>query len=244
MDGTQLWRIDLGINIRAGAHYTQFMVYDLDNDGIAEIVCKTADGTTDGLGNILGDPDADHRTSAGYILSGPEYLSAFDGMTGAFIDTVDYVPARGNINDWGDDYGNRVDRFLACVAYLDGQNPSVVMCRGYYTRTVLAAWDLIDGQLTQRWVFDSDEPGNGAYYDKAATTLVSLMLTLTAMTRSYMAHALLIMMEPDCTQPALAMAMLCMYLTWTLTGRGLKYGCRMKHLLLVQPIATLKQVKY
>ena len=33
LDGTRLWRIDLGRNIRAGAHYTQFMVYDLDGDG-------------------------------------------------------------------------------------------------------------------------------------------------------------------------------------------------------------------
>lgn len=163
MDGTFLWRIDLGINIRAGAHYTQFMVYDLDSDGRAEIVCKTADGTIDGTGTVLGDPNADYRNSSGYILSGPEYLSVFDGLTGAFLDTVNYVPARGTVSDWGDSYGNRVDRFLACVAYLDGRHPSVVMCRGYYTRTVLAAWDFANGQLTQRWVFDSDDSGNSAY---------------------------------------------------------------------------------
>src|SRR5262249_23008558 len=35
LDGTLLWRIDLGKNIREGAHYTQFMVYDLDGDGRA-----------------------------------------------------------------------------------------------------------------------------------------------------------------------------------------------------------------
>ena len=46
-----MWRIDLGRNIRAGAHYTQFMVYDLDGDGRAEIVMKTADGTVDGTGS-------------------------------------------------------------------------------------------------------------------------------------------------------------------------------------------------
>ena len=163
MDGTLLWRIDLGRNIRAGAHYTQFMVYDLDCDGRAEMVCKTADGTTDGQGTVLGNASADYRNSSGRILSGPEYLSVFDGQTGAFIDTVDYIPARGSVSAWGDDYGNRVDRFLACVAYLDGQHPSVVMCRGYYTRTVLAAWDLIDGELISRWVFDSDDSGNSAY---------------------------------------------------------------------------------
>jgi rhamnogalacturonan endolyase len=171
LDGRRLWRIDLGRNIRAGAHYTQFMVYDLDGDGRAEIACKTADGTIDGLGHVIGDATADYRTSAGYVLSGPEFLTVFDGHTGAALATTAYVPARNNnpastdVSAWGDNYGNRVDRFLACVAYLDGVHPSLVMCRGYYTRAVLAAWDWREGQLTQRWVFDSDDgtPGNTAY---------------------------------------------------------------------------------
>ena len=165
LNGTFLWRIDLGINIRAGAHYTQFMVYDLDGDGKAEVACKTAPYTKDGLGNFVllpGDTLADYRNSSGYILSGPEYLTIFNGLTGAEMATVNYVPPRGSVSSWGDSYGNRVDRFLACVAYLDGQRPSLVMCRGYYTRTVLAAWDWRDGQLTQRWVFDSSK-GYPAY---------------------------------------------------------------------------------
>lgn len=163
LDGTQLWRVDLGVNIRAGAHYTQFMVYDLDGDGKAEIACKTAPGTKDATGAYLSEGPAasadhsqDYRNSDGYILDGPEYFTIFSGETGEELATVDYVPQRGNINDWGDNYGNRGDRFLACVAYLDGTRPSVVMCRGYYTRTVLAAWDWRDGSLTQRWVFDSN----------------------------------------------------------------------------------------
>ncbi len=156
MDGTRMWRIDLGINIRAGAHYTQFMVYDLDGDGKAEVACKTADGTTDGTGTVIGNASADYRNASGYILTGPEFLTVFDGETGAALATTDYIPARGNVGDWGDTYGNRVDRFLACVAYLDGQKPSLVMCRGYYTRTVLAAWDWREGSLTSRWVFDSN----------------------------------------------------------------------------------------
>ncbi|WP_346240938.1 rhamnogalacturonan lyase family protein [Mariniflexile soesokkakense] len=163
MDGTVFWTIDLGKNIRSGAHYTQFMVYDLDGDGKAEIACKTADGTVDGVGTVLGDANADYRTSNGYILTGPEYLSLFNGETGAFITTQNYIPARGSVSSWGDNYGNRVDRFLACVAYLDGARPSLVFCRGYYTRTVLAAYDYRDGQLTNRWVFDSNNSGNGAY---------------------------------------------------------------------------------
>ena len=48
LDGTMLWRINLGVNIRAGEHYTQFLVADFDCDGYAEMICKTADGTIDG----------------------------------------------------------------------------------------------------------------------------------------------------------------------------------------------------
>lgn len=163
LDGDRLWRIDLGRNIRAGAHYTQFQVYDYDGDGSAEVALKTADGTRDGEGTVIGDAGADHRNSGGYVLSGPEFLTVFEGATGRALDTVDYVPGRGNVADWGDNYGNRVDRFLAGTAYLDGENPSLVFSRGYYTRAVVAAWDFRDGELSQRWVFDSDDSGNGAY---------------------------------------------------------------------------------
>ncbi len=165
LDGTKLWRIDLGRNIRAGAHYTDFEVEDFDGDGKAELICKTAPGTKDGNNSYLSkgpaafDNDAaDYRTTNGYILSGPEYLTCFSGLTGEELSTVSYVPGRGSVSAWGDSYGNRVDRFLACSAYLDGVLPSAVMCRGYYTRAVLAAWDFRNGQLTQRWIYDSDAP--------------------------------------------------------------------------------------
>ncbi|WP_173019524.1 cellulose binding domain-containing protein [Streptomyces alkaliphilus] len=159
LEGERLWRMDLGPNIRAGAHYTSLIAYDLDNSGSAELVLKTADGTVDGTGAVIGDPDADHRNSGGYVLAGPEFLTVFDGATGAALDTVDYVPARGNVCDWGDCYGNRVDRLMAAVAYLDGENPSVVVSRGIYTRSVLAAFDFDGEGLSHRWTFDSDEWG-------------------------------------------------------------------------------------
>ncbi|MBN1185131.1 MAG: T9SS type A sorting domain-containing protein [Bacteroidales bacterium] len=178
MNGTLLWSIDLGVNIRAGSHYTQFMVYDLDGDGLAEVSCKTAPGTKDGSGNYLSkgpaasDNDAiDYRNSGGAILSGPEYLTVFNGLTGEEITTVYYVPRRHPDTEnptsyqleqvWGDGYGNRSERYLACVAYFDTL-PSLVMCRGYYTRTVLAAWDFNGDTITQRWVFDTDN-GYPAY---------------------------------------------------------------------------------
>ncbi len=175
MDGTLLWTINLGKNIRDGAHYTQFMVYDLDGDGKAEIAMKTADGTVDGKGKVIGDSTKDYTNRDGKILDGPEYFTIFNGLTGEAMATTNYIPARGDIGGWGghggnggnDRSGNRVDRFLACVAYLDGKMPSVVMCRGYYGRTVLAAWDWRGGKLTSRWVFDSkdgDNPFSGQGY--------------------------------------------------------------------------------
>ena len=158
LDGTHLWRIDLGENIRAGAHYTQFLVYDFDGDGLAEVICKTAPGTIDGNGNYVilpgDDPLAIYRSNdttqisgsgmLGTVLKGPEYLTLFDGKTGAELHTVPYNPPRGNLSSWGDGYGNRSDRFLACVAYLDGVNASAVMCRGYYAKTTLTAYDVRD----------------------------------------------------------------------------------------------------
>jgi len=171
LDGTFLWRINLGRNIREGAHYTQFMVYDLDGDGRAEVACKTADGTLDGTGKVIGDPNANWVNRDGKILDGPEFFTIFDGQTGAALATADYIPPRGDVGGWGgvggngsnDSNGNRVDRMLACVACLDGSRPSVVMCRGYYGRSVLAAWDWRDGRLSLRWVFDSATPGLEKY---------------------------------------------------------------------------------
>ena len=163
LNGTRLWRIDLGRNIRAGAHYTQFQVYDLDGDGKAEVACKTAPGTIDGAGQFVlrpgDDPAANYRNSSGYVLSGPEYLTVFNGLTGAALATVSYDPPRGTVSSWGDSYGNRVDRFLAGVAYLDGKRPSLVMARGYYTRAYVAAWNWRDGQLSKVWAFDTGHTG-------------------------------------------------------------------------------------
>ncbi|WP_437344714.1 rhamnogalacturonan lyase [Paenarthrobacter ureafaciens] len=160
LDGTKLWRIDLGRNIRAGAHYTQVLAYDFDGDGKAEVSLKTADGTTDASGTVIGDANADYRNSAGYVLAGPEFLTVFKGGTGTILDTVAYEPERGSVAGWGDNYGNRVDRFLAAVAYLDGEHPSMMFSRGYYTRTVLVTYDLVDGKLVKRWTFDSNVAGD------------------------------------------------------------------------------------
>ena len=179
LTGEFLWRIDLGKNLRAGSHYTNMLVYDFDGDGKAEVVTRTCDGTKDSKGKVIGDPDADWREhgewkkdkktgkmvlrNQGRILKGKDYLTVFSGKTGRALHTIDYVPQRGDSQTWGDGRANRSDRFLAAVAYLDGKRPSIVMCRGYYTRSVLAAFDWDGKTLSQRWVFDSDQKGNEGY---------------------------------------------------------------------------------
>lgn len=224
LNGERLWRIDMGKNIRSGAHYTQFIVYDLDGDGRAEVIMKTADGTIDGKGKVIGNADADWRHGineamahfdknreravkevrerermrreweemrkqdkrhdtgtkdkkgkknsnrqwqrtpwpgvgfrSGKILEGPEYLTVFNGLTGEAMATVDYIPERGDMSGWGDEKANRSDRYLAAVGYFDGHKASAVFCRGYYTRTVVAAWDWDGKTLTNRWTFDTND---------------------------------------------------------------------------------------
>ena len=167
LDGTLLWRIDLGRNIRSGAHYTPFIVYDLDGDGKAEMMVRTSDGTRDGKGRVIGDSLADYRQPGpdriGRILTGKEYITVFNGLTGEAMDSQPYIPERGDLRAWGDEKANRSDRMLAAVGYLDGRKASAIFCRGYYTRSVLAAWDWDGKQLKSRWVFDTNQPQWASY---------------------------------------------------------------------------------
>lgn len=178
MDGTKMWRVNMGPNIRAGAHDTQFMVYDYDGDGKAEMACRTADGTIAGDGTVIGDGSKNYAMiSGGKNLTGPLYLTVFKGEDGSVIDTVDYDPQttgktkkgyKWDVSTWGDGWGNRSERYLAAVAYLDGARPSMVFTRGYYTgpegdaggRTVIAAFDLVDGKIEKKWRFDTLDYNN------------------------------------------------------------------------------------
>ena len=172
LDGTRLWRIDLGKNIRAGAHYTQFQVFDYDGDGKAEMIVKTADGTIDGTGKAIGDKSKDYRDANGLVLKGPEYLTVFRGVDGAAITTIEYTPSR-DINQhvkgkdahgyWGDNYGNRCERYLAATGYLDGVHPSAIFVRGYYSSSYVAAYDFDGKDLKLRWLHKSEYPGEGLY---------------------------------------------------------------------------------
>ncbi len=169
LDGTHLWRMDLGPNIRAGAHYTQFLVYDFDGDGKSELVLKTAPGSKDGNGRYVSEVGKDigevddsksYVSSSGLILDGPEYLTVFEGETGRALQTVLYDPPRTihNVNnrEWGDNYGNRCERYLAGVAYLNGKTPSIIEVRGYYTYAYVAAYNWDGENLTEQWLSSND----------------------------------------------------------------------------------------
>ncbi len=193
-----MWRINLGVNIRSGAHYTQFQVWDYDGDGRAEIAVKTGDGTTtykctDGTAAGLertgyvgeasdetltisenhGKDKFDYRAGDGYVIipEGHEYFSIFNGEDGSkAADDVPYEPFGGNATAWGDNsngYRNRIDRFLSATAYLDGETPYAVFCRGYYTRTCLTAYymkdtdgDNVGDTIDILWKFDTKEAGS------------------------------------------------------------------------------------
>ena len=181
LDGTRLWRIDLGRNIRAGAHYTQFMVYDFDRDGKAEMMCKTGPGSLDGAGKFVHEAatdetilaangDALYRNSDGRITGGQEWLTVFRGATGEAIHTIFYNPNRdmgyggaaGGSTNWGQpdgkndaaSYGNRGERYLAAVAYLDGpdQPASAIFSRGYYGYAFIWAVGFDGQHIHQKWL--------------------------------------------------------------------------------------------
>ena len=203
MDGTFLWRIDLGINIRSGSHYTSYILYDFDGDGLCEIAFRTSEGTKFADGKIITDANGkvnDYRnrqtdgkgwysgaaiardqndpstaTTCGLIMEGPEYISICRGYDGREITRIDNIPRGGEGSKvsrakywseyWGDDFGNRMDRFFIGVAYLDGipdettgvrvANPSLIISRGIYKNWQVWALDLKGNELVPRWKFDT-----------------------------------------------------------------------------------------
>lgn len=156
-DGEFLWRVDLGWNIRQGIWYSPVLVYDLDGDGKAEVIAKIGEVDED----LNGDGKTDYRAgSEKRILSGPEYFVIIDGETGEILAREDWIE-RGSVSSWGDDYGNRVNRNMMTVAYLDGERPSLIILRGTYTKMYADAWNWRDGQLTKLWRWYLPSGGGG-----------------------------------------------------------------------------------
>lgn len=169
LDGSFMWRMNMGRNIRQGAHYTPFIVYDFDGDGRDEIAIRTSEGTQFGDGYTIGDINEDGKTdyvnknasssTYGMVLEGPEFLSVIDGSSGTELARTDYIP-RGDKSTWsaywGDDWGNRIDRFLMGVGNFGGSRPGILICRGYYHNFQVWALDFQGGQLYSRWKFNTD----------------------------------------------------------------------------------------
>ncbi len=197
--GKQLWRIDMGVNIRAGAHYTTFLVYDMDGDGKAEFIVKTAPGTKDATGAYVSEAGADSsitgitsnekdfRNSNGHVIEGEEFLTIFSAETGRALQTIWYNPNRGMETGKASAYGtwetimgkktnyNRGERYNACVAYLDGVDhlPSIIMQRGYYTQAYFWAVDWDGINLTTRWLHRGQTASTWDVVDASGTVLAS-----------------------------------------------------------------------
>ena len=170
-DGTRLWRIDVGQNIRAGAHDTQLSAYDFDGDGKCELAIKTGPGTKDGKGNFLAkgpakgvDNSQDLRGDRGITLGGPEWMTVFSGVDGSELDTIEYPVLYGS-GDFGDSNGNRSQRFTGGFAFVKDVPaaggagvanglPSIISGRGYYARTTVSAMTYRNGVMAKNWVFD------------------------------------------------------------------------------------------
>lgn len=184
LDGTVLWRINLGVNVRCNTENI-FTVYDYNSDGVSEIIVKTAPGSKDGTGRYVteasqnsairnADNSVDYRSSSwATILQGDEYYTLFDGRNGKALDTIYYPFPRGEGDDfyiWGDNYGHRSDKFLDVVAYLDGVNPHIVTWRGIYHgqsaygpgRTAVAAYKIVNNRF--QFVADFDTQVDGTQY--------------------------------------------------------------------------------
>jgi len=176
MDGTFMWRVGLGPNISQGKPTSPFVVADFDGDGRCDVIVRSSELTTFGDGTQIGDVNVDGITFYqeeydGRLLSGPEFFSVLDGMTGRELARADYIergPKEEWAATWGDDWGNRMNRYMMGCGYFDGKNsnPSILITRGYYAKTVLEAWDFnrANGTLTKKWNFTALPNGQNSAY--------------------------------------------------------------------------------
>ena len=158
LDGKRLWMLHTGPNMFNSAHPTPFVAWDLDGDGFGEFMVKTAPGAVDGQGKYVimagDDPTKSWKGSNGTQTSGPEYITVFNGTTGAELKTIKYHTAYADESTtfWGDSKQNRSERYLAAIAWLDGEdkNPSAIFARGYYSGCKIGAYDWDGENLTLR----------------------------------------------------------------------------------------------
>jgi len=134
LDGTMMWRYDMGWSIEAGIWYSPWVIYDVDGDGRAEVYCKAGEG--------------DPRDEKGLVQTGPEYLVKLDGRTGRVVAKTPWLSKEGFT-----DYNYYCRNFLT-VAYLDGKTPSLIMQRGTYQ---IIKTQALDKDFNKIWYWDSTQ---------------------------------------------------------------------------------------
>mgnify|MGYP000721689735 CR=1 FL=1 len=163
-DGTFLWRKDLGWSIERGIWYSPMLVYDFNGDGQAEVALKTGEGDprVKDAGNVDKDNlpfklQGDSPVYEGKVLSGPEYVSVLDGMSGETIARADW-PSRDGFYKYSYACRNQL-----CAAYLDGNTPGLIVQRGTYGTMKMDAYELSEGDLRKLWRWDNREEGKPFY---------------------------------------------------------------------------------
>ncbi len=168
-DGTHMWTINIGPN-EINEHDLNILAYDMNGDGKSEVIMRSFEGTEDGAGNIIGDTNNDGKTDYSkdesnlaifkdrqYVVSTPEFLSVYDGVTGAEMDRTELLPSKEPLSEWSYNYTDtgrltkRASHFLFGLAYLDGVTPSVVVVRGAWDQVRAAAWHLENNKFKEDW---------------------------------------------------------------------------------------------
>ena len=188
-EANQMWWIDCGPNmVSLNSTEINFIAYDWDLDGKAEVVLRGADdmrihykvGETEHT-RIIGDENKCYRhfqflegndgPQNAWTHEGDEFLIYMNGKTGEPYQVMDFPLKRFESGEtdlsaaWGDGYGHRSSKYFFGAPYLDGQHPSLFLARGIYTRHKMVAFDIDpeSHQLTQRWRWNCNNSGSQWY---------------------------------------------------------------------------------
>ncbi len=181
LEGNSFWRISAGVNVTSMK--LNFMVYDLNLDGKAEVTFLSGPGTKDGTGKYIQRGPATHYDTAlviprpsGRLMEDPQFITVFNGETGEEMATIEHWPPIGPVAQheatWGDNYGHRASSLKGAVLYTKEYGPLLVFQRGVYTRIGLGAykWDGAH-ELTNIWKFDTNDAGNANWFGQGNHTV-------------------------------------------------------------------------
>ena len=190
---TRMWWIDVGPNmVSLNSTEINFLAYDWDEDGIAEVVLRGADNmivhTSTGESIVIGTPGVNtrgtitHAANATFTNTGKEYLIYLNGQTGETYQVMEYPLKRiedSEYNAWSGTYteaqmeqkawgtgilGHRSSKYYMGAPFLDGRSASLFLARGIYTRHKMIAMDLgSNHQWQTRWTWSCNDPSSDWY---------------------------------------------------------------------------------